>query len=172
MSLATKIVETTLRDLGQKEKSGNSGFYNKVFEDKMKAMGWSTGQSWCAYFAESCWKQSFGKDHPLYTALDKLFSGSAVATWSNFKTSAKFKTGATPKPGAVVIWRHGSGWQGHAGIVVEATSDGKEFVSVEGNSNSSGSREGIMVARKKRRTGQPFASKGLNLLGFVYPPES
>ena len=164
-----KVIATAQSYIGKKEKTGNSGFADQLFEQKMKAVGFQTGQSWCAYFAELVWKESFGKDHPLFTAIDHLFSASAVATFSNFKNSTLFKTGNVPKPGAVIIWRHGAGWQGHAGIV-ETIANGS-FTSIEGNTNAAGGREGIEVARKTRKTGEAFKANGLNIVGFIYLPE-
>ena len=44
------------------------------------------------------------------------------------------------------------------------------FTTIEGNTNAAGEREGMFVMRKDRRTGLPFKEKGLNLIGFIYPP--
>lgn len=167
-TLLDKVLSAARSYIGQHETTGNSGFVDKAFQKKMEAIGWNKGQSWCAYFAELAWKQGF-EGHPLLPALDKLFSPSATATYSNFYGSTLFKTGLVPKPGALVAWRHGNGWQGHMGIVESVSAD-KIFVSIEGNTNQAGGREGVAVLRKTRQTGQPFKPSGLNLLGFVYLP--
>lgn len=169
MTLTEKVISTAQTYVGKTEKPGNSGFTDAAFEAKMKAVGFQTGQSWCAYFAELVWKEAFGKDHPLFASIDKLFSASAVATAANFKNYTLFKTGMVPKPGAVVIWRHGTGWQGHAGIV-ESVGNGS-FNSIEGNTNAAGGREGIEVARKTRKHPDVFKPAGLNLVTFIYPPQ-
>lgn len=169
LSLADRAVSAAKSIVGQQEQPGNSGFKDPEFEKKMKDTGWKKGEAWCAYTGEEIWKQAFTKDNPLYPELDKLFSGSAVKTFENFSKSEHFKTGDAPRPGALAIWRHGKGWQGHLGVVIEVMPDNK-FKTVEGNTNSGGGREGIEVAIKTRKTGLPFAAKGLNLLGFVYLP--
>jgi hypothetical protein len=172
MALSDKIVQTGLSYVGQQEISGNKGFKNAAFQKKMEECGWSMTQSWCAYFAELVWKEAFGKSHPLWKTLDRLFSPSATATFANFKGHpTEFATGKTPKVGALVVWQYGNGWQGHIGVVTELV-DKTTFKTVEGNTNSSGGREGIEVAVKTRKLGEPFKAKGLNIVGFVYPPEA
>lgn len=166
MSINEKIVAIAQGYIGQTEKPGNAGFNNAAFEAKIKQTGWAKGQSWCAYFCELVWKEAY-TGTGLTTALDKLFSASATATFANFKASANFKVVAKPVPGAVAIWRYGNGWQGHAGIVSRVEAD--TFYCIEGNTNDAGGREGYMVAQRKRKLNEPFKAKGLNLLGFVVP---
>ena len=79
------IVAIAAKYVGKTEKINNSGFVDPEFEAKMKDVGFVSGQSWCAYFAELVWKEAYGKNHPLYSAMDQLFSASAVATWAHFK---------------------------------------------------------------------------------------
>jgi hypothetical protein len=168
MTLSEKIVQIASSYVGQQEISGNKGFKTTAFQKKMQDCGWGIGQAWCAYFSELVWKEAFGKSHASYNALDRLFSPSAVSTYSNFKGSVTFKCGTKPKIGSLVAWRYGSGWQGHIGIV-HSIIDKNLFAAIEGNTNSSGGREGIEVAKKTRSLNLPFRSKGLNLIGFVYP---
>lgn len=171
MTLVKKILETAKSYIGQKEKAGNAGFIDPAFEAKMKAMGWQASQSWCAYFAELCWKSGFTVlKHPHLQLIDRLFSPSATATAANFMNNDLFKTGKKPKPGALAIWKHGNTWKGHIGIVSEVLKDGT-FKCIEGNTNAAGSREGIMVAEKIRPVETTFKAAGLNLICFVYVPE-
>lgn len=170
MTLLQKVLAAAAKYVGQTETQGNSGFVDKAFQKQMEAVGWNKGQSWCAYFAELAWKEAF-EGHALLPALDKLFSPAATATYSNFYGSDKFKAGTTPKPGALAVWRLGKGWQGHIGIVEQVLPNGT-FISIEGNTNKAGSREGVAVLRKTRATGLPFRPKGLNLIGFIYLPEN
>lgn len=169
MILQQKVLATAKKYIGQHEKKNNSGFLDQTFEKQMKSVGWNNGQSWCAYFAELAWKEAF-IGHQLFSSLDKLFSPSATATFANFKGSSLFKTGTTPKLGALVVWRNGNGWQGHIGIVSEVVSE-TTFKAIEGNTNAAGGREGVAVLTKTRKLGEPFKAKGLNIIGFVYLPE-
>lgn len=169
MTLTEKIVKVASDYVGQQEIRGNKGFKNPAFQKKMQDCGWAMGHAWCAYFTELVWKEAFGKSHPMYNTLDRLFSPSAVSTYSNFRGHLKlFQSGNKPKAGALVAWRYGNGWQGHIGIV-ESVIDKNRFNTIEGNTNSAGGREGIEVARKVRSLGLPHRAKGLNLIGFIYP---
>jgi hypothetical protein len=163
------IVKVAEKYLGQTEKAGNRGWLDKDFEARMKLVGWASGHSWCAYFAELVWKEAYGPDHKLYRAMDKLFSASSTATYANFSGSALFKVSQQPRPGALVVWRQGTDWRGHIGICTTGPRLGK-FDTIEGNTNAAGSREGMYVARKVRRLGEPFKPKGLNLVGFILAP--
>lgn len=167
--LSEKVIAAARSIIGKKEIPGNNGFKDPVFEKRMKDVGWNKGESWCAYTAELIWKAAFTPDHPLYQEIDKLFSGSAIKTFSNFKASPHFETGTIPRYGALSIFRHGKGWMGHAGVVVPVINI-DSFHNVEGNTNASGGREGIEVAEKVRKLNEAFKPDGLNLEGFVYLP--
>ena len=170
-TIGDKIVEIAMNYLGQEEVSGNMGFEDSMFEKKMKAVGWEKRQAWCAYFTELVWKEAYRESYPdLVLTLDKLFSGSAVKTWVNFNNSKQFASGRIPGVGSVVVWQNyidgKPDWRGHAGIVTSVYAE--RFISVEGNSNSEGGREGIEIAIQKRR--MLFDNdNGLRLKGFIYP---
>lgn len=153
--------------LGQREVPGNMGFKDKTFEKKMVDVGFVKSYAWCALFAELVWTEAY-KGSGLVTKLKQLFSASATTTFKNFDIDGTFKTSKEPVVGAVAIWRHGSGWQGHAGIVTKVVGD--TIHTVEGNTNAAGGREGIEVAAKKRKwKGQPYQANGLNIVGFIHP---
>lgn len=161
-----EIVRIAQKYIGQTEKTGNAGFKDADFERRMKEVGFAPGQSWCSYFCELVWKEAYA-GHDIAAKLDKLFSGSATATFRQFDVDKTFPTGKLAKPGALAVWRHGTGWQGHIGIVSSVNND--TFKSIEGNTNDKGGREGYIVAEKTRKEKEPFKPNGLNLIGFVYP---
>ncbi len=173
VNLVDRVITIAKGYIGQHEKPGNSGFVDPEFEKKMIAEGWVKGNPWCASFGRLVWKEAFTPDHPLYPLLEKYLSVGATKTFANFKNSKEFKVGQVPKPGALVIWQHGTGWQGHEGIVdYDKDPSDKKFPTIEGNTNEAGSREGVAVLDKIRTLGLPFQPKGLNILGFVYLPEA
>ena len=170
-TIGDKIVEVANGFLGQQEISGNMGFEDSVFEKKMKAIGWEKTQAWCAYFTELVWKEAYKEFKPeLLVDLDKLFSATAIRCWTNFNKDERFKCDKIPQPGDIVIWQHYNDgkpdWRGHAGIVAVVSDDW--FVSIEGNTNSAGGREGIEVAKQKRRL-LFNVKQGLRLKGFIHP---
>lgn len=151
--------------VGQTEKPGNSGFNDADFERKMEQVGWQKGQAWCSYFAELVCKESYPE---LFDELNKLFSASAVTTFRNF-SNADYHITKFPVVGTVVVWQRfkngKADWAGHVGICSEVISP-RQFISIEGNTNDKGGREGYIVAAKLR----PVALNvydGLRLLGFI-----
>jgi hypothetical protein len=179
MKVDDKIVEVALSYEGEKELKGNSGWENKALEDKMVISGWQHGQAWCSYLAEVVWCEAFEAIEPLLLpSIRKLFSANAVKTYENFWGS-NFITNEEPVKGALVIWQKvrdnepsyvkESQWiRGHIGLVIDDQIGQEKFITLEGNSNSEGGREGIEVARQTR--GFDFLKEnGLQLLGFVHP---
>lgn len=174
-----KIVKLVLELEGEKELKNNSGWENKKLEDKMIISGWQEGQAWCAYLTETIWCDAFKEINPkLENSLRKLFSANAVMTYNNFYNS-NFITSDEPVNGAVVIWKKVKNGQscfigntqwitGHAGLVINDKEGQTTFTTLEGNSNSSGGREGIEIARQERD--YSFAKEnGLQLMGFIHP---
>lgn len=162
---AARIVQVAQSYLGQREKDGNRGWLDPVFEAKMKAVGWKVTDSWCCYFTELVAKEAFAENAEMVKAFDTLFSPNCQATYANFSGSKLFKVSKVPKPGALVIWRLGKGWKGHIGVI-ESIKDGF-MTTIEGNTNAAGGREGVEVARKRRKLAWTYGS-GLNLVGFIY----
>lgn len=176
--IRNKIVELCYKYEFEKELKGNSGFKDDIFQQKLEAVGWNTGQAWCSYFTELVWKEAYGHfDSTVINILDKLFSANAVKTFENFKNSKSFKTKTTQEleRGDLVVWAHykngnpnkKSIWTlGHIGIVTKVAQ--LFFLSMEGNTNSQGGREGIEVAEKKREY-DFYKENGLRLIGFIKP---
>lgn len=160
-----RVAETALKYIGQMEKPGNSGFVQIEFEKKMEEVGFSKGHAWCSYFAELVFKEAFPEKK---AELDRLFSASAVKTYSNFK-NAGYLMNELPAPGNLVVWQTQKDgkphWTGHVGIVVSVI-DKDTFESVEGNTNDGGGREGYIVAKRKRKV-LKNVENGLEILGFI-----
>lgn len=185
MNISDIIVRNAHRDLGQKEIRGNQGWIDPDFEAEMRLTGWELGQAWCSYWAEKTWVQSYLMYSSIYVrTLQRLFSANAVQTFENFKYLSRFKTDLTPSLGALAVYekvknglpsRVGSSkWvRGHIGIVGQIIDpDFKRYITYDGNSNSSGSREGIEVASNERCVFDEIDKKnGLKLLGFIHPKE-
>lgn len=159
------LVEAARADIGQKEKPGNTGFVDKKLEADMRAVGWAPGWAWCACIQEKWVWQAFPEKKE---TVKGLFVPSAVNTFKNL-VNAGYKHSMIPTVGALVYWQkmdNGKAlWTGHAGVVSNVLSD-TEFDSIEGNTNSKGSREGDSV-QEKRRLVRPTVTNGLKVIGFV-----
>ena len=158
-----KLKEVAEKYIGQTEISGNKGFNDKKFEKKLKEVGWDVGLAWCSFFAEACAKEAYPEK---VKELDKLFSGSATATYKNFEL-AGYKVSQTPEVGNLAVWRYGNTWKGHIGIVVETTDT--NYKTVEGNTNDGKGRECYIVAKHSHSLFAPLQPAGLNLIGFINP---
>jgi hypothetical protein len=168
MKAVEKIVNTARSYLGEKEKPANSGFRDELFEQKMIERGFLPGDAWCALFLELVLFETY--QYTIYEDyINRLCSKSAVMTYKNFRKEGPFVCDCIPAPGAGVIWQYYKDgerqWTGHAGIVTEVTT--ACFLSIEGNGNIAGSREGTEVILKKRFYGIP--DTGLRILGFIHP---
>jgi hypothetical protein len=159
--------------VGQIEISGNMGFKTPWFYKMMTGVGFQKTHPWCCYFSELCWREGYKKaiqDKPeIDNILHNLFSASVIKTRNNFVNSGSkygFKFSQTPTPGALIIWQSGSNKAfGHIGIVEKVV--GKKIHTIEGNTDSGGSREGIAVAKKVRDLNFTTKDSGLNLIGFI-----
>lgn len=152
-----KQIEIAKKYLGQKEKPGNIFDVKSPLGKILIEAGQKDGEAWCCYFTEAVFVET----------LRALFSASTVQTFHNFK-NAGYEISDVPQVGALVIWQNYKGgkpqWSGHAGIVTKVNSDGS-FHTIEGNTNSTGSREGDSVQEKVRKNIK--TDNGLNILGFI-----
>lgn len=159
-----KVVTVAKKYIFQKELPDNKFEKTSPLGKLLHDAGQKDGEAWCCYFMEGVFCEAYPEQNKY---LRKLFSASAVKTYDNFKSEG-YDCHAEPRLGDLVIWQKYAGgikqWQGHAGIVIDVLPDGA-FKTIEGNTNSYGSREGDGVMEKVRKI--TFKNDGLNLLGFV-----
>lgn len=151
--------------IGQKEKPGNAGFVNLEFEIRMHAVGFVKSHAWCSYFAELVFKEAYPEK---FSRLDKLFSGSTLKTFQNFK-DAGYKISMIPTIDSLVIYQSYKNFKpqttGHAGIVSKVFSSW-QFEDIEGNTSDAKSREGYIVAPHSRKV-LAQVKDGLKVKGFI-----
>lgn len=170
-TLRGAIVSYAVDYIGQKEIKGNMGFKDPVFEAKMESVGFKDTYAWCCLFAELVWTEAY-KDFnkEMLPVLEEEFSAGTVRTFRHFKDLGW--TYNTPEAGDIVIWQTYKDGKpqttGHAAVIIEVK--GEKLITVEGNTNAEGGREGIEVA-KKERTIDFHNKNGLRMLGFIKPKE-
>jgi hypothetical protein len=163
------IVKNTRQYIGQEEIPENQGFKDSGFDKKMRNIGFQNGWAWCALFAKLNWMEVYAQQHyGNLLKLEHLLSPSALGTYHNMLMQQDFEVNKVPMVGSIVIWQEGTGISGHAGIV-ELVNTNNTFGTIEGNTNTNGSREGCIVARKTRSLDFSVAEHKLNLKGFIYP---
>jgi hypothetical protein len=166
--LERTILETAQSFIGQKEISGNMGFKQPFFLRLMESIGWKKSWPWCSLFCKLVYTESYKKLGLDPKTITKYVSPSVQGTRSNFiKAGYPLITDwKHVKPGAYISWVSSSDrTKGHTGILVEFIENGNRMITIEGNTNSEGSREGDSVA-KKTRTATVGSGRGLILQGW------
>lgn len=133
--IGEKALKIAIGQLGQKENPLGSNWGVPV-KNYLASVGIGFPASWCMAFVYWCFDQVI-KPNPL------VKTGGVLAAWN----AAKSNRVTDPQPGDIFIMDFGKGL-GHTGIVEKV--DATFIYTVEGNSNDSGSREGIEVTRKQR----------------------
>jgi hypothetical protein len=111
---------------------------------------------WCAAFVYWCFWKAAGQ---LAAEAGYRFqipnpcprTGSALGMWLKAKPSQQVPPNGPIKPGMVFVLELGHG-SGHVGFVESVGK--REVVTIEGNTNEGGSREGVGVFRRKRAFGK------------------
>lgn len=158
------LSQEAMKYLGKREKSGNSGFEDPIFELEMKEESWQKGWAWCCVFLRVVAVNTFPEKTE---ELRKLITPSVVQTFKNFRDAA-YPIGYLPQPNTVVFYQSYKDGKpqgtGHVGIVTKAT--GETYEDISGNTNEAGSREGVTVGLKDHRY-DPTVVNGLRVIGFI-----
>ena len=138
--LSDKSLQIAIGQLGQQEKPLGSNWGEPV-KSYLKSVGIGFPASWCMAFGYWCFREAavqLSVPNPL------VKTGGVLAAWN--KADRKYRV-TVPEAGDIFIMDFGKGL-GHTGIVERV--DGNHIHTIEGNSNDTGSREGIEVVRKIR----------------------
>jgi len=160
----SKVIKVPLRSNGLSEiaatyigvketgnnRAGSSKKILEIFEaDNLSINGKTDGYPWCAAFVSLC-VQKLCKSSALYGSLIPPREPSVnrfLNSWAKQHNCLIFKPNSkvfTAVKGDIVVFTFS-----HIGIV--ESNDGIFITTIEGNTNDAGSREGVTVARKKRR---------------------
>lgn len=137
MSISKSALKIAATQVGQTEKPLGSNWGTPV-KDYLKSVGIDFPAAWCMAFVYWCFDQAAPGKNPL------IKTAGVLSAWN--KADKKYRV-TQPQPGDIFIMDFGKGL-GHTGIVEKA--DDTFIYTIEGNTNDSGSREGIMVTRKQR----------------------
>lgn len=138
MTLSEKALEVAITQIDQHEEPLGSNWGEPV-QTYLKSVGITFPASWCMAFVYWCFEQVKEGKNPL------VKTGGVLNAWN--KADAKYKIIHNPIPGDIFIMDYGKGL-GHTGIVEKV--EGAFLHTIEGNSNDTGSREGVEVVRKIR----------------------
>jgi hypothetical protein len=117
----------------------------------LKGANLNPGEPWCAAFVNRCAEIACAKKN-VRSPLERVPLQGYVQSYYQYAAEDGWLT-TDPAPGDLfLIWHRAKNRYAHMGVVAFAYSDGR-FDTVEGNSNSVGSREGIEVAANTRIAG-------------------
>jgi len=140
-SLPIRALQKAISQIGQTEKPLGSNWGVPV-KDYLKSVAINFPASWCMAFVYWCFENSLieGEHNPL------IKTGGVMNAWNS--TDKLHKVIGNAQPGDIFIMDFGKGL-GHTGIVESV--NGASVSTIEGNTNDTGSREGIEVCRKVRK---------------------
>lgn len=138
--LSNKALEIAITQIGQDEKPHGSNWGDPV-KSYLASVNINFPASWCMAFVYWCYNEASKQLKVENTAIK---SAGVLDVW---RKVPKVLTSTTPQDTSVFIMNHGHGL-GHTGIVEKF--DDVFIYTVEGNSNTNGSREGVEVTRHKR----------------------
>lgn len=160
--LSDKTLQIAAGQVGQKEDPLGSNWGHPV-QDYLASVGIHFPASWCMAFLYWCvcravekmvaektavWINVLQSHNPLY------HTGGVLSQWKSILPRFRVPEGEAPQPGDIFIMDLGKGL-GHTGIIEFIDADGN-LHTIEGNTNDTGSREGIEVARKIRHNAKPI----------------
>jgi hypothetical protein len=147
--LLTKTLDVARSQLGVMEDPLGSNRGPQV-DQYLRSVGLGPGFFWCMAFVYWCFNeasQQLNRQNPM------IRTGGCLRQWNEcngkkIKGTDALNNPSLVKPGHVFIMDHGGG-MGHTGIVT--TVEGGNIRTIEGNSNSGGSRNGIGVVELNRK---------------------
>lgn len=146
-SIRVNLLDSITKQLNVRETSYNRGYMIDIYN---REVGAPLGSPYCGAFVGSnlTWQ---GVKNP-HSAWSPNYAASQDIIWR-----PKRKTNLTPKTGDVVTFYYANlGRVGHTGFYIETDKDGY-FITIEGNTNGSGDREGDGVHKKKRNPNKVHA---------------
>lgn len=134
-----KVARTYSSQIGVREKTNNND--GKSVEMYLASAGLSKGQPWCAAFVTWTFKTA---------GVKAVISGYSPDWFPKNKVILKNQKGITPNKADVFgIWFANKGRVAHVGFI-DSWGDDSYCITVEGNTNEAGSREGDGCYRKRR----------------------
>lgn len=143
------VLAVARREVGVREVGKNQG---ERVEAYLASVGLGAGHPWCAAFLVWCFDQA-AEDLNLDNRFIRTGYCPTIASWAE-EADCLFDR---PEPGDVFLRRGvtaGIRRFNHAGFVSEV--NGAQFGTIEGNTNLTGSREGIGVFERERMNGNAY----------------
>ncbi|MGA7215722.1 MAG: peptidoglycan-binding protein [Terrimicrobiaceae bacterium] len=155
-SLLGAVLDFAADEIGVLEQPPGSNKGPRV-EQYQKSVGIDRGDFWCVAFVYFCFEQAAKKLGVVNPMKPKFRTGGVLELWVRARGAGiptlthddALDDPSKVEPGMIFILATGGGF-GHAGLVESA--QGGKLVTIEGNTNDSGSRNGIGVYRRSGRS--------------------
>lgn len=148
-AIGEEAVRQAGSQLGVKEATGHND--GVAVEKYLASVGLGKGYSWCMAFVYWCFKQAAAK---LGVVNPLKQTGGVKDEWDSNRGTKVTR----PQIGAQFFIIHSDGL-GHTGICTSGMLLDDTFHTIEGNTNSNGSREGTSVLRKTRKLSEVVGFK-------------
>lgn len=150
ISIREAALQVAISQMGQKELpiGSNKG---PMIDKYLAAVNLNPGYAWCQAFVYWCYQQAaqqLSQNNPVVKTAGVLDCWNRTAVQFKIPQAEAIKHPKLILPGYQIMFNHGKG-KGHTGVVERV--EGQIVHTIEGNSNSDGSREGYAVVRQKRR---------------------
>ncbi len=163
--LAIEAMLVAVSQVGQQEVPRNSN-RGPMVDQYLAAVGLKPGYAWCQAFVNWCYEQGakrLGVPEPVVN------TAGVLDCWNRTKPELKknrawvVNNAGLLLPGDQFMMKIGTKGAGHTGLVLDVVPNnkGSVMVTIEGNTNDEGSREGYEVAIRERRVNMP------ELLGII-----
>lgn len=155
-----KLLDSIITQIGVEEDAAHTNHGDAIKYQEAAGLGSAGGYPWCQSLVYWCGRDAYGDSNPVPK------TGGVLECWREAKAGSLTtidKADATPDnilPGYQMILKEGA-TTGHTGIVESIDPDGR-LHTIEGNSNTDGSRDGYEVCRQSKRHLTDAA-----LLGFI-----
>lgn len=151
LGIADVALQVITSQLGQNEvpHGSNSG---PMVNEYLKSVGLAPGYAWCqslVYWSYNQASSKLGIPNPVIRTAGVMDCWARTAADRKINAADAIANPSLIKPGYQMILDHGKG-TGHTGLVESV--NGLSMVTIEGNSNTDGSRDGEMVVRQTGRT--------------------
>lgn len=143
-ALVARALEIAETQIGVRETGRNRG---PEVDEYIRAAGLDLeggDYPWCEAFIQWCYRHA-AKDLGVENTLPR--TASVVRLWTRSPSRAKSQE---PTPGAIFCLAVPGSSRGHAGFVVDVQWPAWRIITIEGNSNDDGGREGVAVVKRSR----------------------
>jgi len=159
--------------IGIKEVGNNEDFNDPEFAELMYSAGFKKGDPWCMTFVKVCVELYLAQINSGYIKNLRslnIFNAGSQGTFEKIKKYYPLAIVDKPTGNSIIIWRkyvNGKPTKyGHGAIINFLNDNLNQVHTIDGNTNTKGSREGDSILEKNRHVDK-FTHYGLRFRGYI-----